>query len=340
MPFVPASPVATELPPTDAIALVESTLVNSPEEGASLVGVVPELTPLRLAARGIACVAVSEDRCSERWKLAGVDAWIDGARLAVIDRLAAPGSTSTGLTGAPVSADKSAVPDFVWYGVTTAWEWTPAEGRDRVDAQGWIVVQSGSGLKVAELGRWSGWGSAEEVTRSRWIDLDGDRRAELLTLLTTSITEVGYGGLVVRVLGADLETKVDQAVGDPRVDGLGQGSFGTMRLEGATLVRDALDVVECPAGTPAPGQGRATCFTATRTTWAGLKPTREPLALPGGVIGWAHEEGAAATGPGPYTVLTQKGGKLKWQKAPSDLPAWAAAVFAGEREGVEWVTGW
>ena len=347
----PAVPPPPALAETTGLLIADGALFDGPAPGAARVGTVARSTPVRLAARGLACPTVAADRCSERWLLAGTATWVSGDALAVTQ---ATPSLETDLGGhllheRPQPSDASRAPAFAWFGVQTSWEWSEELGRERVAAQGWLAIDAPGGVRAVALGESSGWGSADVIVDRRWLDLDGDGAAEAVVVSSTTLTEVGYGGLLLRVLGGDLVTRLELEVGDARVNGLGQTSWGAVRLEGTELVHDALEAAPCsqalpPPKAPDPDQtGAMFCFVATRTRYAGLRPRTEPLAIladGASVQAWYHPQGPAPSDPAPVRVLVTRGDRAQWVESPGLTPLWVQGVFSADRERTNWVTLW
>lgn len=347
-PAVPPPPSLTE---ATGLLIADGALFDGPEAGAARVGAVPRWTPVRLSARGLACPTVAADQCSERWLLAGTSTWVGGDALAVTQ---ATPSLETDLGGAllhepPETSDGSRAPAFTWFGVQTSWEWSEALGRERVAAQGWLAIDTPAGIRAVPFGASSGWGSAEAVVDRRWIDLDGDGAAELVVVSSTTVTEVGYGGLLLRVLAGDLSKRLEFEVGDTRANGLGQTSWGAVRLEGKELVRDELEAEPCsptmllPKTADPEETGTTTCFVATRTRYANLQPRTDPLAIlaDGATVqAWYHPQAPAPSDAAPVRVLVTRSDRAQWVESPTLTPAWAQGVFSADRERTTWVTLW
>jgi len=350
-PSRPAAPPPPTLSEATGLLIADGALFDGPEPGAARVGSVVRWTPVRLAARGLACPTVAADRCAERWLLAGTSTWVSGDALAVTQ---ATPSLETDLGGhllheRPEPSDGSRAPAFAWFGVQTSWEWSADLGRERVAAQGWLAIDAPGGVRAVALGESSGWGASDVIVDRRWLDLDGDGAAELIVVSSTTATEVGYGGLVLRVLGGDLATRLEFDVGDTRANGLAQTSWGAARLEGTQLVHDALEAAPCSPALPAaktsdPDEtGTTTCFVATRTRYTGLRPRTEPLAVladGANVQAWYHPQAPAPSDIAPVRVLVTRGDRTQWVEAPGLTPLWVQGVFSADRERSTWVTLW
>jgi len=347
-PAVPPPPTLTE---ATGLLIADGALFDGPEPGAAQVGTVARWTPVRLVARGLACPTVAADRCAERWLLAGTSTWVSGDALAVTQATPSLETDLGGhlLHGRPEPSDGTRAPAFAWFGVQTSWEWSADLGRERVAAQGWLAIDAPGGVRAVPLGESSGWGTAEVTVDRRWLDLDGDGAAELIVVFSTTLTEVGYGGLLLRVLGGDLSRRLEFGVGDTRADGLGQTSWGAVRLEGNELVRDELEAAPCSPTLPPPKAadpdetGTTTCFVARRTRYSGLRPRTEPLAVladGASVQAWYHPQAPAPSDAAPVRVLVTRDGGARWMESPELTPAWAQGVFSADRERTTWVTLW
>lgn len=343
--FAKAPVVPLSLFEADGFLLEDASVFDGPGEGARQVGRLAAKSLVKVQARGLLCVPMDAERCAERWLVAGPKGavWVEGGALVLRESVLGLEHDlgSYLLNYPPWSKDAIRLPGLSWYGVQTTWEREEGGVRGRIEVTGWLVTADDHGQYQTQLGYYSGWGSDTLIKEVRWVDLDGDAVAELLVLASTDITEVGYGGQVIYVFGPDLSPRLEIAVGDPLLTGLPQGMWGSVRLEGARLVQDRVEVQACPVLPAPPEAGSVVCFKSLRTTWEKLVPTEEPLSVTvegAPVVAWAHPDGAAPIDAAPVWVLVQKGGQLVWVREPVVSPAWLLGVFSADPARGGWVS--
>ncbi|GDX81250.1 hypothetical protein LBMAG42_30610 [Deltaproteobacteria bacterium] len=293
----------------DAVVITAAGLFDGPGADARPTGTLAVDTTLKLLARGAECLPAADDLCAERWMIAGSNAWVSAADIAVRDThpLSPVELRGHWLTERPEPTDGSRAPVYAWLGAVTRWEWSAEGGRERVSAMGWMVADVGNRLRRVEMGNASGWGSAESMAGRRWLDLDGDGAAELIVVLDTVVTEAGSGGRVVRVYDGALKLRHEQWVGDPRLTGLDQAEWGAVHLEGRVLVHDAL----------------------------ASAPVATADGLP--ILAWYLPESTQPTERAPARVLVDDHGVGRWLVSPKVVPAWAGDAFASNPDGGDWV---
>ncbi len=338
----PAHDVSPELALDQANAIVlenGATLFDGPAESAKTVGHLEPWSLLTVESRGLEDLRADAYSCTIRWSLTTSEGprWVNGMDLAIRQSVATLRPEYPTLDSPPLPKDGSAVPATAWFGYELSREWDDNnEACDRTVEAGWLFTSRNGVLHSAQLSYSSGWGTSDHLEQFEWIDLDADGVAELVTDWSTSLTEAGYDGRVVRVLGEDLRIKLEVEVGDPRMSGLGQSKWGRLQLESQRLIHDSISERACPAGAPK----EAICFSTERSIWNNLVASTAFFAATANgkpIVGWYHPQGHSPSEKAPLRVLVSDGQSSEWLIEPTVFPEWLGGVFAGDPARVRWV---